>query len=158
MSTGQPISRIEGPDKVTGRAAYTADQNPPGVLHGVLVGSPVASGRLRAIDSTDALRVPGVLRVLTRADMPAFGAIKPPAAVLCLPLQTDIIEYEDEAVAIVVAETLEAAEEGARVVRVTVDATPPVLPGKGKLMEAPGEAGLGAPVRRGCAGGSASQG
>jgi xanthine dehydrogenase YagR molybdenum-binding subunit len=149
MSIGQPIARIEGEQKVTGRALYAADNAPKGLLHGVLVGSPVAAGRIRDIDGTAALRLLGVRRILTRADMPRFGAIQPPAAVLRLPLQSDMVEYEDEPVAIVLAETLEAAEAGARAVKVVMEAAPHVAPGHGALMRAPGEAGLGVPIRKG---------
>ena len=84
------------------------------MLHGVIVGAPVAAGRVLSIDSTAALAHPGVVRVLTRADMPKFGTVASPAAVLNLPLQTDEIRHEGEPVAIVLGETIEAAEAGRR--------------------------------------------
>jgi xanthine dehydrogenase YagR molybdenum-binding subunit len=149
MSVGQPISRVEGPDKVTGRARYTADNNPPGLLHGVLVGAPLPAGRVTRIEAAAALRLPGVVRVLTRADMPKFGEVTPPAAVLRLPLQSDRIEHEGEAVAIVLGETLEAAEAGADLLRVEMEPAAALMPGHGNLTMAPGEAGLGTPISRG---------
>jgi xanthine dehydrogenase YagR molybdenum-binding subunit len=81
MSIGQPLSRIEGRNKVTGRARYSGDVIVPGMLHAVIVGAPVASGRVTSIDTKAALSHPGVVRVLTRVVMPKFGSIAPPAAV-----------------------------------------------------------------------------
>src|SRR5439155_9666810 len=82
MSAGQPISRIEGRAKVTGNARYASDNNPPNLLHGVFVGSPLGAGRIRAIDASAALKITGVVRVLTRADMPTFGKVSLPAAII----------------------------------------------------------------------------
>ncbi|MFC3077793.1 xanthine dehydrogenase family protein molybdopterin-binding subunit [Phenylobacterium terrae] len=149
MSVGKPISRVEGRRKVTGGALYAADNMPPGLLYGVLVGSPVAAGRIVAVRTEAALQLTGVVRVLTARDMPRFGAVTAPAAVLRLPLQSDVVEYEDEPVAIVLGETLEAAEAGAARVRVEAEAVPALVPGHGGLSTAPGEAGLGAPMRKG---------
>jgi xanthine dehydrogenase YagR molybdenum-binding subunit len=140
MSIGKPISRIEGRDKVTGRARYSGDVMLPGMLYGVIVGAPVAAGRVESVDSAAALAHPGVVRVLTRADMPKFGAIAPPAAVLNLPLQTDEIRHEGEPVAIVLGETIEAAEQGAALVRVTAQAAAPMIAGgRGKQDEPPAD-------------------
>jgi xanthine dehydrogenase YagR molybdenum-binding subunit len=140
MTIGKPTSRVEGRDKVTGRARYSGDFILPGMLHAVIVGAPIAAGRVLAIDSTAALAHPGVVRVLTRADMPRFGAIAPPAAVLNLPLQTDEIRHEGEPVAIVLGETIEAAERGAALVRVTTQAAAPLIAGgRGKPDQPPAD-------------------
>jgi hypothetical protein len=77
-------------------------------------------------------RIPGVARVLTRADMPKFGKVSPPASVLRLPMQSDVVEHEGQAVAIVLAETLEAAEAGAGAVKVTMARHPHVSPVKAR--------------------------
>jgi xanthine dehydrogenase YagR molybdenum-binding subunit len=140
MTIGKPTSRVEGRDKVTGRARYSGDVILPGMLHGVIVGAPVAAGRLLSLDSAAALAHPGVVRVLTRADMPKFGTIAFPAAVLNLPLQTDEIHHEGEPVAIVLGETIEAAEQGAALVRITMQATTPMIAGgRGKPDEPPAD-------------------
>jgi xanthine dehydrogenase YagR molybdenum-binding subunit len=140
MTIGKPTSRVEGRDKVTGRARYSGDVILPGMLHGVIVGAPVAAGRLISLDSAAALAHPGVVRVLTRADMPKFGTIAFPAAVLNLPLQTDEIHHEGEPVAIVLGETIEAAEQGAALVRITMQATTPMIAGgRGKPDEPPAD-------------------
>jgi xanthine dehydrogenase YagR molybdenum-binding subunit len=133
MSIGKPLSRIEGSDKVTGRARYAGDVALPGMLYAVIVGAPVAAGRVLRIHRDSALAQPGVVRVLTREDMPKFGKIGPPAAVLNLPLQTDEILHEGEPVALVLGETIEAAEHGASLVRIEVQRSEPLVPGKGKI-------------------------
>ncbi|MGF6612734.1 xanthine dehydrogenase YagR molybdenum-binding subunit [Paraburkholderia sp. WSM4175] len=129
MSIGTAVSRVEGLAKVTGQAKFAADNTPPGTLHAALVGAPVASGRLIDVDATAALALPGVVRVLTAHDMPRFGAVQPPAAVLALPLQNDAIRYEGEPVAIVLAESIEAAEAGRDAVLVRCERDDPILPG-----------------------------
>ncbi|MGF6787801.1 xanthine dehydrogenase family protein molybdopterin-binding subunit [Paraburkholderia sp. 35.1] len=129
MSIGTAVSRVEGQAKVTGQAKFAADNTPPGTLHAALVGAPVASGRLIDVDATAALTLPGVVRVLTAHDMPRFGAVQPPAAVLALPLQNDAIRYEGEPVAIVLAESIEAAEAGRDAVLVRCERDDPILPG-----------------------------
>ena len=133
MTVGTSRTRVEAPVKVTGSAKFAADHYPNGTLHATTVGAPVANGRVTAIDTTRALAVPGVVRVLLAGDMPRFGAVKAPAAVLRLPMQGDWIEWEGQPVAIVLAETLEAAEEAAALVRVSSERQPAMVPGSGKL-------------------------
>ncbi|HUZ65463.1 MAG TPA: xanthine dehydrogenase family protein molybdopterin-binding subunit [Acetobacteraceae bacterium] len=114
---GQPLPRPEGPAKVTGRTRYTADQAHAGMLHAVLVGATIPAGRVVSIDVRPALRAAGVVRVLVAADLPAMGkAPVPPLAVSAMPMQGDEIRHEGQPIAIVLAETLEAAEHGAALV------------------------------------------
>src|SRR5436305_503777 len=67
---GQPIPRVEGADKITGRARYSADIHPPNTLWARNVRSPHPHARIVAIDTSRALRVPGVRAVLTASDFP----------------------------------------------------------------------------------------
>src|SRR2546423_6383808 len=67
---GQSIPRVEGPDKVTGRTQYTADVVPTNTLWARNTLSPYAHARIVSIDTSRALRVPGVRAVLTAADFP----------------------------------------------------------------------------------------
>ena len=69
----RPI-RHDGPDKVTGRARYAADIHPPGWLAGKILRSPHAHARIRSIDATRALAVPGVKAVVTSHDFPEVSA------------------------------------------------------------------------------------
>src|ERR1700748_3108312 len=95
------------------------------MLYGVLVGASVPAGRLLAIDTDAARDVPGVTHVFTHAEMPTLAAPPvPPAASVRVPLQDDEIQYEGEPIAIVLAETLEAAEHAASLVSASVDAAP----------------------------------
>jgi xanthine dehydrogenase YagR molybdenum-binding subunit len=120
---GLPLPRAEGRAKVTGRALYAADHPAEGALHAVLVGATIASGRIASIDAQAALQASDVVRVLTATDMPRLTPPGPPLAVSVLPLQDDVIRHDGQPVAIVLAETLEAAEHGARLVRVTYEAS-----------------------------------
>ena len=78
----------------------------------MLVGAPVAAGRLLAVDGAAARALPGVTAVLTATDLPDFGELAPPAAVLTMPFSDDEIRYEGQPVAIVLAESVEAADAG----------------------------------------------
>ena len=138
MTAGTARPRVEAPLKVTGAARYAADRTLPDMLNAVFVGAPVAAGRLVAVDTSAALELPGVTRVLTAADLPAFGALSPPAAVLTFPFSDDQIRYEGQPVAIVLAESIEAAEEGRAVVAVNCAATDPVILGSGAREPTPG--------------------
>jgi len=124
--------RIEGPLKLTGAARYAADHQPDGVLHAVLVGAPVAAGRLHGVDAAAALVLPGVTAVLTAADLPAFPELPPPSAVRVMPFSDDRIRYEGQPVALVLAESVEAAEAGRAAVVVDCERETPVLIGHGR--------------------------
>jgi xanthine dehydrogenase YagR molybdenum-binding subunit len=122
---GASLPRQDGPAKVTGAARYAADHFAEGMLYGVLVGAPVPAGRLRAIDTDAARDIPGVAHVLTHAEMPTLGAPPvPPASSARVPMQDDEIRYQGEPVAIVLAETLEAAEHAASLIRAEIEPAP----------------------------------
>ena len=71
---GQPLDRVDGPRKVTGRARYSAEITLPHLAHAVVVGALVPSGRVRAIDLSEAERADGVLAVLTHHDLPRIAS------------------------------------------------------------------------------------
>jgi xanthine dehydrogenase YagR molybdenum-binding subunit len=132
-------TRVEGPLKLTGAARYAADHRPDGVLHAVLVGAPVAAGRLRALDVAAARVLPGVTAVLTAADLPSFPKLPPPAAVRTMPFSDEVIRHEGQPVAIVLAESIEAAEAGRAAVVVDCEPGTPVLIGHGRREPAMGD-------------------
>ncbi|WP_119418236.1 xanthine dehydrogenase molybdopterin binding subunit [Desertibaculum subflavum] len=111
----------------TGEAIYLDDQaGPPGMLHAALVTSPVAHGRLKGIDAAAALAMPGVVAMITAADIPGVNDVAPvgkdePA------LATDKVEYLGHPVAIVVAATRDRAVHAAEAVRLNIEELPPVL-------------------------------
>jgi xanthine dehydrogenase YagR molybdenum-binding subunit len=136
---GTPLSRVEGPLKVTGRAVYAADTPVPGVLYAVLVPATIANGRIRRIDPPTLAAAPGVVALLTHLNMPRLGqAPSPPLAQTLLPMQGDGVHYEGQPVAVVVAGTLEQAEQAARLVSVTYEAAKPVVSGHGEVRKAGG--------------------
>jgi CO/xanthine dehydrogenase Mo-binding subunit len=126
---GTGMSRVDGPRKVRGQAAYPSDFSVPGQAHAALVQSTVAAGRIAAIDTAAAETAPGVVGVfshlnvppLVRGPMTALGT-SPPA-----PMQDDRVLHHGQHVALVVAETREQAIEGAASVRVEYASAEPVL-------------------------------
>ncbi len=115
-SVGQPLDRVDGRAKVTGAAVYTANRTLPGLAHGVIVPSAIAHGHVVAIDSREAERVTGVLLVLTHANagrLPGGVGRDRDGNHAILALQDRVIRYANQPIAVVVAETLEQAREGA---------------------------------------------
>jgi xanthine dehydrogenase YagR molybdenum-binding subunit len=144
---GQPVSRVDGRQKVTGAATYAAEFDQPGQAHGVIVRSTVANGRIAAIDSAAAERAPGVVAVLTHRNAPRLayrphkGAVDPAVGERLHVLQDDRVSHQGQPIALVIAETLEQANYAAAVLRVayapetaTTDVTrvAPVLPAQQK--------------------------
>ena len=114
---GQPLTRREGVLKVTGAAKYAADQHPSGMLYAVLAVSSIARGRVPYLDVAAAKAHPGVVEVITPANRPALAQdpdekSNPFMFRLDL-LQNDRVRYAGQPIAVVIAETLEAATEGA---------------------------------------------
>jgi len=130
MSIGEPLPRIDGSIKVTGAARYTADLRVPNMLHAVFVTAIIPAGRVTSVDKREALAEPGVVRVLTHDDMPRskVAIAGPPFAHSFLPLQDDEVRHEGQPVALVLAETLEAAEAGAKKVSIRYEARTPKTP------------------------------
>jgi xanthine dehydrogenase YagR molybdenum-binding subunit len=122
---GQPVSRVDGRQKVTGRATYAAEFNQPGQAHGVIVRSTVANGRIASIDSAAAERASGVLVVLTHLNAPRLayrhhrGAVDPAVGERLHLLQDDRVRHQGQPIALVIAENLEQATHAATLVRVT---------------------------------------
>jgi xanthine dehydrogenase YagR molybdenum-binding subunit len=114
---GQPLTRRDGLLKVKGEARYAADNHPPGMLHAVLAVSSIARGRVSFLDVQAAKRHPGVVEVMTPANRPALAedpdAKTNPFMFRMELLQNDQVRYANQSIAVVIAETLEAATEGA---------------------------------------------
>jgi CO/xanthine dehydrogenase Mo-binding subunit len=115
--------RLDAVDKVTGRASYAGDGAHRGMLHGRPVLSPYAHARIVAIDTTAALELPGVHAVLTAADMPIKGGTGRGAE----PLAKSEVVFAGQPVALVVANTEAAAEDGAEAVFVEYEPLTPVV-------------------------------
>lgn len=111
--------RIDARDKVRGTTTYAADFQFPGLLYAMMVPSPIAKGTMTEISTAAAMRVPGVVRILTPADFPpALPPLEFPAQ-MALPTLEIQIAYRGQPVALVVAESLEAAIEAAELIHPT---------------------------------------
>jgi xanthine dehydrogenase YagR molybdenum-binding subunit len=126
-AVGAPRPRIEGRLKVTGAARYAADVPMPGLAHGWMVTATVSRGRIRDIDTSAVLGMPGVLGVLDHRTAPRLDPgvrnyFGPDGSVLLL--QDDVIPYAGRPVALVVAETPEQARAAANALQVTYDVEP----------------------------------
>lgn len=130
----RPI-RHDGVDKVTGRAIYGADVYPSGVLFGRILRSPHAHARIRSIDVSKALALPGVEAVVTSADLPEPGdriADLGEGAVNLQHLSSNILArgkvlYRGHAVAAVAATDVHLAEEAIALIKVDYEPLPPVI-------------------------------
>jgi xanthine dehydrogenase YagR molybdenum-binding subunit len=126
---GQPVDRIDGPLKVSGRATYAAEYwNVGQPLYGFIVGAAIGKGRISAIDTAIAERAPGVRMVMTYANAPAQGKPDPsiPSAYSrAFPaLGGPELHHYGEPVALVVAASYEQARAAARLVEVAYAAEP----------------------------------
>ncbi|HEX3939650.1 MAG TPA: xanthine dehydrogenase family protein molybdopterin-binding subunit [Xanthobacteraceae bacterium] len=127
-SIGQPLTRRDGALKVTGAAKFAADQHPDGMLYAVLATASIARGRVAALDIAAAKAHPGVVEVITPANRPALAQdpdekSNPFMFRLDL-LQNDRVRYAGQPIAVVIAETLEAATEGASLLAPRCEAEP----------------------------------
>jgi xanthine dehydrogenase YagR molybdenum-binding subunit len=115
---GAPLDRVDGRLKVTGAAKYSAEWLMPGVAYGYMVLSTVANGRIRAIDTVAAMREPGVFAVMTHENAPRVITTDDKAGVDKGPmvLQDDLIAYDRQPVAVVLADTFERAQHAASLV------------------------------------------
>ena len=126
---GTRVTRVEDPDLITGHGRYVGDIHPDRLAYLAFVRSPIAHGRLRGIDAAAALAHPGVIAVLTAADLgipPFHGFMVLNERCARPPLAEGKVRFAGEPVAIVVAETPGAAEDAAELVAIDVDPLPAV--------------------------------
>ena len=129
IAIGADVQRVDGLDKVMGRPIYGADRILPGMAHAVPVAATIGKGRISRIDTDEAENVPGVLLVLTHLNMDRLKPIQFSFAgghgiQSFQPMQTSEIAYRGQAIALVVADTLEAAMDAATLVRVSYEQVP----------------------------------
>ena len=153
---GAPRTRVEDRRLLTGEGRFTDDDAPAGAARAFVVRSPHAHARIRAIDTSRAAALPGVLAVLTGADAAADGMrpiphdpewTGPPdarlrlpegfevAATPHLPLPVDTVRYCGEAVALVVAETAAVAADAGELVEVDYEPLPAVTDARAAMAE-----------------------
>jgi len=133
----QSVRRVEDPRLLTGNGRYTDDIGLPGQAHGVVLRSPHAHARIAALDTAPALAIPGVLAVITGRDLEAAGLGPVPCVIPLknkdgspradtprLALATDTVRHVGDPVAFVVADTPQAARDGAEAIGVDYDILP----------------------------------
>src|SRR5947209_11577496 len=124
LVTGLPLNRRDGRLKVTGRAKYTAEFAIDNIAYATIVQSTIPSGTIAGFDLAAAQQVPGVLMILTPDNAPRVR----PAAEATNPTATDVVRvpllqdkgiyYNGQHIAVVVADTLERAQQAAELVKV----------------------------------------
>jgi 4-hydroxybenzoyl-CoA reductase subunit alpha len=120
---GGYVPLVDGPEKVSGRAKYTADILSPGMLAGRIYRSPYSHAEILDVDISDALKVPGVKAIVTGADCDkTFGVL--PIARTEHPLARGKVRYRGEPVAAVAAINDATAREAIRRIRMTVRELP----------------------------------
>ncbi len=107
---GRSLPRVDGEEKVTGRTRFAADVEMRGLVHGRILLSPHAHARIRRLPTASALAVPGVVAVVTAADLP-WGEAAPAQRGRCL-LARGEVRFAGEPVAVVLAESEAAAHDG----------------------------------------------
>ncbi|MEA9779765.1 xanthine dehydrogenase family protein molybdopterin-binding subunit [Xanthomonas campestris pv. raphani] len=129
--TGTGMPRIDGRAKVTGQARYAAEWPVPDLAYGVVVNSSIAKGRIVAFDLEAARAVPGVLEIVTHENRPHmrgmdvfYKDMTAPAGSPFRTLYDNAILYSGQPIALVVAETFEAARHAAHLVQVEYASEP----------------------------------
>jgi carbon-monoxide dehydrogenase large subunit len=152
---GQPLQRVEDRRLLTGRGRYVADIRVPGLLHAAVLRSTIPHGRILELHTGAARRAPGVVAVLTAADLEGTATIpeaarlelspaleeriRPQVASLPMPLLArSSVHWVGEPIALVVAASRALAEDALELARVEYEPLPPVLdPRAAQAPEAP---------------------
>jgi xanthine dehydrogenase YagR molybdenum-binding subunit len=130
---GQPLPRVDGASKVSGGARYASEFDQPNQAYAVIVSSTIGLGRVSTIDTTDAERLPGIVAIIDHRTAPTLpyaahrSIIDPAIGERLHVLQDDQVRFFGQPVAVVVAETLDAAEHAAGAVRIRYDAKTPAV-------------------------------
>jgi carbon-monoxide dehydrogenase large subunit len=140
FGVGQPVSRKEDPILVRGLGGYADDHDAPGQAHAAFARSRQAHGVIRAVDTSEASVLPGVLGIFCGADLVAAGLQPVPTGVTAPnrdgspmrwpawhALAVERVRYVGEPVAMIVAETAAQARDAAEAVRLDLDALPAVV-------------------------------
>lgn len=152
----EETDRVDGRLKVTGGAKYAAEYEVPGLTYAVLVGSTIAKGTIKSIDTKAAEKAPGVLGVITYVNMLAIPGYTPegPTSPGGLKLFAgNSIYFSDQPIAVVVADTFERATYAASLVKAEYGKEAPQTdPDKAEERARPPKGGRSAEYKRGEAG------
>ena len=123
---GQPLPKVDAVSKVTGRAIYADDMLPPRTLHCRILRSPHPHARILSIDTSAARRIPGVLAVITGADLPIkFGIL--PVTQDERALEHEKVRYVGDPIAAVAATEEEIAAAACDAIKVEYEVLDPVM-------------------------------
>src|SRR6267142_2176777 len=131
---GSPVERIEDLRFLRGRGEFVGDLRRPGMLHAAILRSPIAHGRIRCLDATAALAMPGVRAVITAAEIGVVPKI--PLRLLPLPgterflqpvIAAERVRYVGEPIAVVLADSAALAEDGVGTIALDIEELPPVV-------------------------------
>jgi xanthine dehydrogenase YagR molybdenum-binding subunit len=125
---GKGINRLDGRLKVTGKAQYSAEFPLKNVACAVLLQSTISKGTISSIDTSEAERQPGVIKIITYVNAPRVETSKKMAVENVLDLlQDNVIHYNRQNIGVVVGETFEAARDAAALVKFSYASETPVL-------------------------------
>jgi len=126
--TGQSANRVDGPLKVTGKAKYAAEFEAEGLLYGYIINSAIAKGEIASIDSSEALKLEGVVKVFTHEEVSGlawfnikYKDMDSPPGNPFRPLHDNKILYSMQPIGLVIAESFELARYAASLVKVLYD-------------------------------------
>lgn len=140
---GQPVSRVDGPAKVTGTARYAAEFVPDGLAYASVVSATIPRGRIRALDTSAAEGMPGVLAVVSHRNAPKLPYLErdqrppvdPKSGDQLRMFQDDKVLFNGQPVAVVIADSQQEADAAARCIGIAYDETEPTTtfdPGRGR--------------------------
>jgi len=132
ITIGEPIERVDGHAKVTGSAKFAAEFNLANVATAVMVMSTIGKGRIVKMDIGRAQKAPGVVAVMTPFNAPKLpdggrAAVHPPAGRVLSLLQDDKVHYNNQPIALVVADTLNQALYAGSLIDVEYETAEPKL-------------------------------
>ena len=126
---GRKVARLDGPERVSGRAVYTADVQLPGMLWGKILRSPYPHARIKKMDVQKAENMPGVWSVLTHKNIPRIPFYGGQTLLL-----DETVRFAGEEIACVIADEEERAEDALQEIAVEYETLPFVLDPKEALL------------------------
>ena len=124
---GKSVSKVDGVELVTGKAKFTADMKFPNMLYGYARRAKITAGKIKKINFSPALSIPGVITVLLAQDIPGpniIGILPPFDQPLLI---KDEIRYEGDSIALVIANSKIAAKSAAQTIMVEIEPLEPIL-------------------------------
>jgi xanthine dehydrogenase molybdenum-binding subunit len=122
---GKRLAKPDAVNRVTGRMVYADDMTLPGMLAGKILGSPVAHGRIRRLDTSKAAGLPGVYAVVTAKDAPVnyYGGTVRDKLIFA----RDVVRYHGDPIAAVAAQNVDIAEEALQLIELEIDELPVLI-------------------------------